>query len=477
MTVTLTYEPTLSRVRVDATATGVTGISSATVGDVERSTDQVTWSRVRCGTDAPIVSGVITIYDYEFAVGVTNYYRVTYTKDFSLVGVGTAAHGDNASVVPTLSAGVANDLILVWAAIRATAANVSTPAGYTLLRSLGNARLFGKVHSGSESNPTITFTGGAAGDTTSAQAAVMRNVNLSVVDGVSSVAQASAQNIAYASLITTIKRALILFLGWKQDDWTNVATLPSLAGDPAVELGEPSSTTGNDQGIVWDYIAQTGTTTVTVPTGSFIITGGGAAISSSSVLTLTRATTSQVSSIVPTITDVWLKSVSKPFLNRALTCVVNVSPIERDPRHGIFEVLNRSVPVAVTDLHQSREVTLEVVTTTRTEHRELDLIISSGDVFFIHTPVNYVVPSMYVVMNRTSALRPLRQPHCNDVDYRKFTVPLREVATPGVDVCGSTVTWQSVVNTYATWQDVLNSVPTWFSLLQTVGQPPDVLVP
>jgi hypothetical protein len=265
-------------------------------------------------------------------------------------------------------------------------------------------------------------------------------------------------------------------MAWKQDDWTSVATLPALGSDAAVEFGDPSSTTGNDQGIVWDYVAQTGTGTVTVPTGSFIVTGGAAAISSSSVMTMKRSTTSQTGSIIPTFTQVWLKSVGKPFLNRPFTCVVNSSPIEREPRHGIFEVLNRAMPIAVTDLHQSREVTIEVVTRTRTEHQELDLIISTGDVFFIHTPLNYPVPSLYVVMNRTSEFRPLRQAQCNDVDYRKFTLPLREVAAPGADVCGSTVTWQSVINTYATWQDVINAKASWYDLLQSVGTANDVIV-
>ena len=52
--------------------------------------------------------------------------------------------------------------LLVFAAIRNTAALVSTPAGYTYIQSLGNATLFAKIHTGSEVAPTVAFTVDAA---------------------------------------------------------------------------------------------------------------------------------------------------------------------------------------------------------------------------------------------------------------------------------------------------------------------------
>ena len=61
-------------------------------------------------------------------------------------------------------------------------------------------------------------------------------------------------------------------------------------------------------------------------------------------------------------------------------------------------------------------------------------------------------------------------------DWHVFNLPLREVAAPGADVCGSTITWQGVINTYATWQDVLNNEATWFDLMQNIGTPADVIV-
>ena len=156
------------------------------------------------------------------------------------------------------------------AAIRNVNASINTPAGYTELYDMGNLRLFGKIATSSESGPTVAFTGGSAGDTTSAQMAAFRGKFYNVSDLITrktSAINAAAANIAYPGLTVKLPNSLILYLGWKQDDWTSVATI---AG--ATEIGEPSSILGNDQGIVWDYLIQT--TAAHIAPASFIVTGG-----------------------------------------------------------------------------------------------------------------------------------------------------------------------------------------------------------
>jgi len=66
--------------------------------------------------------------------------------------------------------------------------------------------------------------------------------------------------------------ALVVWVGWKADDWTSVATIGG-----ATEIGEPDSTAGNDAGIVWD--AGTTATAARVPGGVFSVIGGAPAIS------------------------------------------------------------------------------------------------------------------------------------------------------------------------------------------------------
>lgn len=193
----------------------------------------------------------------------------------SFVASGAVSEANNASVTPALPAGLtAGDLLVVFAAIRNSGTGtVNTPAGYTLLLDMSNARVFGKIAAAGEAAPTVSFTGGVANATTQGVCAAWRNIPLTALTSAVQL-NASAQNIAYPALAgITALRALVLTVGWKQDDWTSVA---ALAG--AAEISDAGTLTGDDQGIVWDYaLPADGTTSAS--SGSFVVTGGAAAIS------------------------------------------------------------------------------------------------------------------------------------------------------------------------------------------------------
>lgn len=201
------------------------------------------------------------------------------------VAAGTVAHGNNASVSASLPAGIqSGDLLLIWAAIRNSGTGtVDTPTGYTLLLDSSNARLFGKIAGASEAAPTVTFTGGAANADTSAQTAAFRgkfyNIENVAVGYTAECLNASAQDITYPGLHVPEDNCLILYLGWKQDDWTSVAAISG-----ATEIGEPDTTTGDDQGIVWNYQIQT--TATGIGSGVFTVTGGASAISRGGIIAL-----------------------------------------------------------------------------------------------------------------------------------------------------------------------------------------------
>lgn len=470
MTLTTTYDSTLSRVVVAASGLG-------NVGTVlfERSLDQITWTSVRCGVDSPVVSGAATIYDYEFTSGVVNYYRTTSYQEVTFVATGTAAHASNANVSPGLPAGLlTGDFMFLLAAIRNVGAGtVNTPAGWTLFGDVGgNLRLFAKIAGPGEVAPTVSFSGGVANATTSAQICAFRNLSAPSANVIAQ-SNTSQANIPYPALDVTINHALILIAGWRQQTWTSIATLSGYT-----EIGDaPSGAVGSTQGIVWDFQLQVATTPADVTAGQFTVTGGSNGVSSSMVLGIgPPAQVTQTSSITPTIDQPWLKSIGRPFLNRTFFCVTNDGPIERGPRNQLFEVVGRSFPVAVTDVRQSREVSIDVITQTSTQWQELDTILAAGEPMFFHTPKNYPIPSMYVVIDRTSMARPRIRRDCG-VDYRITTLPLREVATPGLDICGSTVTWQGVVNFYASWNTVIAGESSWLDLMANIGSPADVIVP
>lgn len=197
----------------------------------------------------------------------------------TFVAAGTAATAVNASVSPALPAGaVAGDLLLIWAAIRNDPTGFpDLPAGYNQVAGFGSTGLFARIMQTGDAAPTVTFTGGAAGDDTIAQMAAFRHAHQSATF-VESQANTGVQNIAYPGAIIRRNNQLVIVAGWKRDDWTSVATIAGMA-----EIGEPDSTAGNDAGVVWDYQIQT--TATDIAAGSFTVTGGAVADSLSTIAT------------------------------------------------------------------------------------------------------------------------------------------------------------------------------------------------
>jgi hypothetical protein len=192
----------------------------------------------------------------------------------TFVGAGAAQTGNNApTLTPPLHASTqAGDIVLVHASIRGTAATMTSP-GYQVVADNGNERILAKIAAAGEAAPVVTFTGGAAGDDNFAQAATWHGNEPSVGNIVAAIlSNASAQNINYPALTVPADNHALVVAGWKQDDWTSVATLAGMT-----EIAETFSITGNDAGQVWDYQIQTTATNLTA--GSFVVTGGLSAVS------------------------------------------------------------------------------------------------------------------------------------------------------------------------------------------------------
>lgn len=475
MTITLDYDDTLGRVRITANALG----TDADEALIERSTDQIRWTTVRGAGAVPVSGGVmsLTIDDYEFSPDVVNYYRVSGvdTANSSNIGSGAAAVGNNASVVPALPGSlVTGATLLLLATIRNSGTGtVNDVANWTRLIDFGNIALFGKRWVSGDAAPTVSFSGGVANATTIAQIYARANLELIPVT-YDTMLNASAQNIAYPALTITQDHLVILIAGWKQDDWTSVATLAGFT-----EISETSSTTGDDAGIVWDRVLQT--TATDVPAGSFVVTGGASAISRSFTAAFRRADyiTRQTATIIPALAGecgsngVWLKSIARPFLNRKVRVIFPPDTQSTRPaRAGIFDVVGRTLPVAVNTVRGSKRWTMLVRTFTAAEAEELDLMLASGDTLLVQGPADCVLDTGYVTVgdatNTRHPLRPLK---------RLWELPMVEVAQPGPDVVGALGTWQTVLNTYATWEDVIAANATWADLLTLVGDPSEVIVP
>jgi hypothetical protein len=210
-------------------------------------------------------------------------------------GIGAATSANNASLTPALPTGLLSasssadgnaDLVLILATIRNSGTGtVNAPTGWAKLLESGNVCVLGRYYEEGLAAPTVTFAGGAAGATTTAQAFAFRGVHQSLGLAISiSAAQlnGSAQNVATPSLVVTENNNAVVVAGWKQTSWTSVATFGG-----ATEISDTSSASGSTAAFAIDYVIQT--TAATIGANALAVTGGVSAISRGLVFALRPA--------------------------------------------------------------------------------------------------------------------------------------------------------------------------------------------
>lgn len=476
MTVTATYLPDLSRVQV-----AFTGAPAGTdYAIIEKSLDGITWTQVRGGQAVPIVAGAGKVLDAEFTAAAANTYRVSYVDNsVTFVAAGTAATGNNASVVPAHPAGLAaGDVKVIWASIRnAGAGTVNVPAGWTKLVDAGNAALLGKVHVGGDTAPTVTFAGGVANADTIAQMAAFRNMTLTPTpNGIAVMTNPSGQNIFVPS-IPIVTGGAILFLGWKQDDWTSVTT-PTFGS----KIGDTISTAGDDAGLTWTWFATVGPPTTPAWGGqTMTVVGGTSAVSKGATVAFSTApfVSQQTAVITPHPVDAdgnpatWLKVITRPSQNTPVV-VTGVGDPTRPQRVGVFEVKGRTMPVAVTDLAGSRQLSITIKVEGAAEVAAMDSRLASGQIIFLQPPdQSGDVPTMYAAITGMVQRKAVKR---SPLFRRYFDLDLTEVAAPAPTVTGITITWADVIATYPTWADVIAAKATWGDLIDSIDTG-EVIVP
>lgn len=177
-------------------------------------------------------------------------------------------------------------------------------------------------------------------------------------------------------------------------------------------------------------------------------------------------------SITPEQDAVWFKSIIRPFLNRAVS-VVGHGDITRPARNGVFPILGRSLPIAVTDVRLARQWTMTVKADSISDADALDLVFASGDPLYVQVPPDgRDIPGGYVVVGDTD-----RRRYGHLSARRWFDLPMTEVAPPGPEVVGATVTWESLVAEFGTWADILAEFGTWADVAEYVASPDTVIVP
>lgn len=469
MAVSASYLSDLSRVRVS-----FSGMSTdADYATVERSTDGgFHWELVRGGSTVPVTAGAGHLDDYEFANGELNTYRVTAIDSavIQATAAGTYTTANNASVVPPLPAGIlAGNMMILTATHQNTAATVNTPAGWTLLPGgASHFATFYRTYQVGDTAPTVTFSGGSAGQSCSA---VIRGfTNASAPVHLTTQTNASAQNVAYPGTSQSFPGIVFLLHEWKQSTGTGASKPLEMNPDPWGGFNTAGASAESQ--VIWRTVANAWHT---VMPGVSEWTGGVAAISKSRLMyMLPRSFTNQeTTSITPVENRVVITNLGRPSL-AIFPELVAASEITRRSRAGIFDVQGRTLPVSVLDVQGSREFTVEIDLFSFDNIADADVKLSSGAPLMLRMPPgDNFLPTCYVVLGDWK----LRQ-DAKGSESMTIELPMTEVAKPGDAVYGDTYIWADVIADYATWSDVLADPQntSWSNLIDHVGDA-EVIVP
>ncbi|OLT46492.1 hypothetical protein BJF85_16750 [Saccharomonospora sp. CUA-673] len=467
MTFTATYDDRLGRVRlvVDELPDGAEQVR------FERSTDGIRWRTVRGGDAVGVSAGMARLDDYEFAGNVPNTYRA------SVLGTTTVDTFDRTVSDGWGTADGGQD----WSTTDAAAFDVADGAGTVAVAEAGTDywATLDLITADADITVDVSFSEAPGDD---AHAAYLGARFYSPDDHyfahlycVDTIVQLSIGHVAGGDLPMPES----YLAPYDPQDESEFRVRFAVVGDT---LRGKVWLQGEDEPAEWQV-----ETTDTVHTEPGPVALGGArgeGTSDSVVVSFADLSvrhesdplivSTQTTDITPPLSTVWIKNIARPFLNRQVT-VTDWSAISRPARGGTFEVVGRTMPVAVTDVRGSRRYELTITFPNPHDADDFDTVMSSGDPVFVHVPSgpDCLVPrSMYAVVGEYEIDR--RTPRAR---RRYVTLPLTEVAAPAPSIVGATVTWQSIVDTFATWDELIDVEDTWESVAERIGDPDEVIVP
>lgn len=455
MSVTATYTDASAKITV-AIASAPANAETALI---ERSADQITWTSVRGAQSLTLTGSAISIDDYEFSDGVANYYRATYF-DNSVPGViatgavtTTTSAGATASVTPPLPSGLSvGDVVVALADCTNIAGTLTTATtGWTVVAATTKLVMAIATWTGTLAAPVFTGTGLASGNVLVARTYGVNNITAALTTNVSQ-SNAANVNIAYPTIAQSGSGFGFLAAFSRS---TNTSVSPVATFD--------STATG------WSLLVYGLSTTPA--SGTLVVTGGSSATSEvvGAYFGAQAFVSQETGSTTPNLSTVWIKNPLRPYLNRAAN-VIDVQDTVRNARTGTFDVIARTLPVAVTDLVSGRNTQLTARYATRALMDDAESCVLTGETQFVHAPKGAVTPTLYCIFTTVTRQRP-----ASTGTARYLVLPLVEVAMPDPSLAATLSSWQTVVSTYSTWQAVVNAQASWTTLLQLVGSPTDII--
>ena len=391
MSLTLDYDQDNARVEIVVDGLQTAG---AVLFTIERSTDQVNWTRVRGAINQAVTDDdPILFFDYEYAPGpgVTNFYRVIGQDGPEFVGVGTHDYHATGSVTPGLPAGVQEgDLLIIWAIAQGASFHIiNTPSGWQRLSPLGRPTAsevyaFVKIAESGEVAPTLT------GNVSSklAQMAAFRNVADEVLDLQNMGANdqpGPAGELHFPGVSVPEDFVTVVVLGARGGDWTSVA-----ASTGFTLIDDPSETSGNDLSLAWQYQIQSAAQPI--PTDFMAVTGGTSTFGNAgNTVTFpyspgpSSSTVLFSDSVATPLEVAWLKNPLRPPRNMVVK-LGRPTQLRRAARSGLFDIKGRADPIEVTEIRRSIAWVQPFVADSFGESDGLLDLFEPGETLLLHVP-------------------------------------------------------------------------------------------
>lgn len=149
----------------------------------------------------------------------------------------------------------------------------------------------------------------------------------------------------------------------------------------------------------------------------------------------------------------WLKDPGLPSRNIRIDEVEDIPEVTRAARGGIFHIIDRTHPIAITSRREGRVGELHLITATAQQRQALVSMLSRGQILLLQTPDVSGFGSAYVyigdvVESRVSVMAE---------QTRRWTLPITMVDRPvGLATSPLGANWETVKYTFSTWGDVKN---------------------
>lgn len=486
MTIALSFLDDLFRVRIDLSA--LTDVDAVLVERALLTADPP-WETVRGGVALPVVTGAAQLDDFEYGDAVLNHYRITrVSPEPGLQLTGTS--GDYASTPDDAALDIVGDIGMQGFVTPDQWASGAAQVIASKWDEAGDQRSY-KLVLASDGKLELWW----STDGTAATVETVPTTNILDVDDGDSLVVLATLDVDDG----TGQHVVRFWSAPSSEDSLTLIEARIFAGVTSIHSGTaPVEVGASDGGTVDVFAGVIGSVVITSdPFGTPVeVANPDFAAQSDGATNFVDAAgrtwavngNAEILSGEPLETDsitpdnggrTILKSIKYPALNRAIADP-DYRPVQMASRTGVYNVKGRVPPIAVHDAWTSQWWTIETVTESLAEARDLGLCIQASGTIFVQVPpetenecfTNPVsgMPGGYVMIQNATMTHAVPGSH-----VMRWVLPVRIVVPPAPEIVGTTITWEAVRRIYGSWTALWASNATWRDLWNNIMDPDDAI--